>query len=286
VDLIAPARACAIARDPGAMRVEVEGEAGRRSLRARLLVVADGGRSRLRDWLGIRVARHAYGQSAVIANVTPARDHAGVAYERFTPTGPLALLPLGGGRCSLVWTHPPEAVDRLLEMDEATFLRHLGEAFGTRLGRFERVGRRVAYPLERQRANHDVQPRAVLVGNAAHTLHPVAGQGFNLALRDVAALAERLAHAARLGADPGDLALLEDYSAARRPDIDRVERDTDLLARLFVHRLPGLGHARAAGLAALELLPALRRRVAERGMGRGAVRARLAQGLPLTNHPT
>jgi 2-octaprenyl-6-methoxyphenol hydroxylase len=281
VELIAPARATAVQREQGCVVLQTEGPDGDLALRTRLLVVADGTQSRLRGLLDIPVERFGYAQSAVIANVTPTRAHAGIAYERFTDTGPLALLPLSGGRCSLVWTQRAEEAEAVLALDDELFLARLGERFGSRLGRFLRVGERAVYPLERLRARHDVQPRVAVVGNAAHTLHPVAGQGFNLALRDVAVLAEHLSAARRQGRDPGELALLEAYSAERRPDIDRIERYTDLLARVFVPRIPGLGVVRGAGLLALDLLPALRHRLARQSMGLHAARTRLARGLPL-----
>ena len=156
----------------------------------------------MRAALGIGASVSDYGQHAVIAHVDTARFHDYTAYERFTPDGPIAVLPIGEGRSAIVWTLAPEAARRALALDDAAFLAELQAAFGLRLGRFTRVGRRQAYPLALTQAERLTAPRAVILGNAAQSLHPVAGQGFNLALRDVAMLAELLADAG--GGDPGD----------------------------------------------------------------------------------
>ncbi|WP_290648332.1 2-octaprenyl-6-methoxyphenyl hydroxylase [Aquisalimonas sp.] len=251
------------------------------SLTARLLVAADGTRSALRKHLGIDVRDTAYHQCAVVANVTPAQAPNGRAFERFTPEGPLALLPLPGGHCSLVWTVSPERGQRLAGLDDGDFLAALQAAFGYRLGRFLQVGQRFVYPLSLSRSGQRVAERSVLIGNAARTLHPVAGQGFNLALRDVAELAERVHGAALRGEDPGATALLQAYAAARQGDHRRVTLMTDGLVRLFSNRLPGLRFARNVGMVAMELLPAGRARFMRQAMGRGNRLPRLARGLPL-----
>ena len=261
-----------------AARVELDSGA---SLCARLVVAADGTRSALREHLGLQLQETDYGQCGVVANVTPARDPGGEAFERFTPEGPLALLPLPGGHCSLVWTVAPERAEALTSMDEASFLAALQDAFGYRLGRFLRVGRRVSYPLRLSRSARRVTDRGVVIGNAARTLHPVAGQGFNLALRDVAELAERVHRAARAGEDPGHPRLLAEYAAARQRDHRRVTAFTDALVRLFSNRVPGLRLARNAGLMGMELLPGPRDALMRQAMGRGGRLPRLARGLPL-----
>ena len=145
--------------------------------------------------LGFELRRHEYPQSAVVTNVSPERPHRSVAYERFTRTGPLALLPMDPQRCAVVWSVQPDEVDAMLAWSDEVFLEHLQNRFGQRLGRFTRVGRRQAYPLTLTRVREQVRPRLALIGNAAHTVHPVAGQGFNLGLRDVAALAQLLVDA-------------------------------------------------------------------------------------------
>lgn len=278
VELIAPAKVQSITPQARMIRVGLE-DGG--ELSARLLVAADGTHSRLRGLMGVEVEAHDYGQWAVIANVTPERPHRDTAYERFTDQGPIALLPLTGGRCSLVWTHREAELAATEGLDEAGFLAKLQERFGHRLGRFLKVGRRASYPLSLILARRLTSARAVLVGNAAHTLHPVAGQGLNLGLRDVAELAELLAEARAQGGDPGDARLLARYEANRGADLRAVARYTDTLVRLFTAPGRPLAHLRGMGLVALDLIGPLRHLLARHSMGLRASRPRLARGLPL-----
>ncbi|HKX59244.1 MAG TPA: 2-octaprenyl-6-methoxyphenyl hydroxylase, partial [Steroidobacteraceae bacterium] len=222
------ARVSAVTPGADALRLETDGG---QSLHARLVVAADGAQSAVRAALGIGAVVSDYAQHAVIAHVDTTRFHDHTAYERFTSEGPIAVLPIGEGRSAVVWTLAPDAARRALAIDDAMFLSELQAAFGFRLGRFTRVGRRQSYPLALTRAERLTAPRAVILGNAAQSLHPVAGQGFNLALRDVALLAELLADAS--GADPGDPALLGRYAEERAPDRVAVIRFTDALVRGF-----------------------------------------------------
>jgi 2-octaprenyl-6-methoxyphenol hydroxylase len=244
-------------------------------------VAADGGDSPVRRRLGIPVLERGYGHTAVIANLTADRPHRGVAYERFTGSGPLAVLPMTEDRCSLVWTQRDADVPALLALEDREFLGAVQERFGHRLGRLLRVGRRAAYPLRLARVREMVRPRVALIGNAAHTLHPVAGQGFNLGLRDVAELAEALVDARAAGADPGALPVLERFARRRLPDQERVALVTDGLARLFVNPLLPVRLARSLGLVALDLALPLKRAVTRQFMGVGGRRPRLARGVPL-----
>jgi 2-octaprenyl-6-methoxyphenol hydroxylase len=248
--LHAPAQVTAVSQDGARMRVRLEGPNGPLDLSSRLLVAADGAESPVRTMLGVGVTRRDYGQSAIIANVTPGLPHGGRAFERFTAEGPVALLPLGE-RCALVWTVPSRAQEWALGLPEGRFLDELEARFGRRLGRFQRVGHRQAYPLSLVRARRMVEGRAVLLGNAAHAIHPVAGLGFNLALREAAILAEVLAH----GHDPGDRDLLERFEQRIQPYQDRLIAFSDRLPRLFGQRFPGFSHARSLGLLGLDLLP-------------------------------
>ncbi len=250
------------------------------TLRARLLVVADGADSATRRGLGIAVRQRNYGQAAVIANLTPARDHQGTAFERFTADGPLALLPLTAGRCALVRSLPRDQLEAVLALDDAAFRTDVQRRFGWRLGRLLQVGARSAYPLRALQAERLTAPRAVLLGNAAHTLHPVAGQGFNLALRDVARLAEALHQAAIAGTDPGAAGPLEEYQHEARADLRRTMGFTDVLVRGFGGLAP-LAPLRSAALLALDRVPPARRAFARLAMGRAAPLPRLARGLPL-----
>ena len=251
---------------------------GGESVEARLVVAADGAQSAVRAALGVRAGESAYGQQAVIAHVDTARFHDYTAYERFTPDGPIAVLPIGEGRSAIVWSLSPDAARRALALDDRAFLAELQAAFGLRLGRFTRVGLRQAYLLSLTQAERLTAPRAVILGNAAQSLHPVAGQGFNLALRDVALLAELLADA---GGDPGDPALLERYAAERAPDRQAVIRFTDALVRGFGLPLAPLRRARGHGLLLFDLLRPVKHEFARRTMGLAGRQPRLVRGLPL-----
>ena len=248
---------------------------------ARLLVAADGAQSSVRDQLGIHSSRRDYGQTAVIANVTAERGHDNVAYERFTDSGPLALLPMSGQRCALVWTVRSDQSDDIMGLDDAQFLSRLQERFGYRLGRFVKAGQRHAYPLQLLQARESIRPRMALIGNAMHTLHPVAGQGFNLGLRDVAALAEVVMDARRKGLDIGDSAVLARYADWRQADQRRVVAFTDGMIRLFGHSLPPVAWLRDAGMLALDMCPPAKRWFGRLTMGRVGRLPRLARGLKL-----
>ncbi len=249
--------------------------------RARLMVAADGVQSRVREQLGIATRQWDYGQTAVIANVTPDRPHRNVAYERFTDSGPMALLPRTGDHCALVWTLRSDAVEELMQLDDAAFLARLQERFGFRLGRFRRAGSRYAYPLQLLRARQSTAGRLALIGNAVHTLHPIAGQGFNLGLRDVAALAEVVIDAWRDGSDIGGGAVLNRYADWRRADQRRVVAFTDGMVRLFSQNLAPLVALRDAGMLALDLCPPARHAFGRLTMGRAGRLPRLARGLEL-----
>ena len=241
-----------------------------RSLSGQLLVAADGSASALATMCGMHWHREPYAQTALIANVATSEAHRGRAFERFTADGPLALLPMSEGRSALVWCLPPEPAEQAAQWDEATFLARLQQAFGWRLGRFTRCGRRDAYPLALRQAQAHVSHRLVLVGNAAQTLHPIAGQGFNLGLRDVMTLAETLSSAWLSGQDPGGYATLADYQRRRQPDCQATVALTDSLVRLFANRLPSLVAGRNLALMALALLPPLGTPLVRRMLGQVA----------------
>ncbi len=275
-----PARVADVDVVADAVTVSIAADEQVQACRARLLVVADGARSATRAALGIDAGVRDYGQTAVIANVTPQRLHGNVAYERFTPNGPVAFLPMSNGRCSVVWTLPPDDAARVMALDDSGFLAALQDAFGFRLGRLRRCGARHAYPLSLVQARRLTGPRHVVVGNAAHSLHPVAGQGFNLGLRDVAALAEVIADAGDDG-DPGDPRVLRAFAHWRRGDHRRVVGFTDGLIRLFGAEAAPVRAARSAGLIALGLLDGPRSLLARQSMGVAGRLPRLARGVPL-----
>ncbi len=251
------------------------------SLSASLVVGADGAASFVREAVGIAAQEHDYGQTAVVCNITPSVPHEGRAYECFTTTGPFAVLPHRGDRCGLVWClRGPEAAEKL-ELADDEFLSAAQARFGDELGDFVRVGRRSSYPLRQVRAERDTAQRTVLLGNAAHAIHPIGAQGFNLGLRDVAVLAELLAEARRSGGDPGDAGLLKEYHGWRRFDQSNTIGWSDALARLYAKPGTGVRLARSAGLIANRLIRPLRRQTAVRAMGYHGRIPRLALGEPL-----
>jgi len=258
--------------------VDLMTDSGQHSISTRLLVAADGANSPTRSKMNITVRKEDYGQHALIANVTPAQAHDNRAFERFTADGPVALLPLSQARCALVWTQTPEAAADTLAFSDKEFLSALEEHFGHRLGRFIKTGKREVYPLKLMLAERLTGRRSLLIGNAAHTLHPVAGQGLNLALRDVAVLAELLAKTS----DPGAAALMQEYEQARSPDIAATARYTDGLLRLFTNPWRPLGHARSLSLTLMDRVPFIKHRVARVGMGyRSQLRGPLFRGASL-----
>ena len=273
-----------IARSRRGLRLALAGaaaDAGTRSLEVQAVVAADGGQT---AWcaadLGAVEVRE-YAQAALGAELRGERDHQGVAYERFTPEGPIALLPMQGRHCALVWTLAPKRGKALRCASETTFLDELHRSFGDRLGRFVGVRRRELFPLRRVRARTARDSRIFLIGSAANTLHPVAGQGLNLGLRDAAALAEVFVEAERAGEDPGAPRCFERYRARRRSDHARIGRATDLLARVFLPRTRCLAALRGAALVGLDLAAPVKRGFARHAMGLGVPQSRLVRGLSL-----
>ena len=243
------------------------------ALKAKLVVLADGGRSGIKQQLGIADAIHDYEQTAIIANVRMSKPHQGWAYERFAADGPMALLPLAGRDMALVWTRTNEQAATDAVLGDAEFLQAIQKSFGNRAGRFQKVGERFAYPLKKVRSKEQVRRNLVLLGNTAHYLHPVAGQGYNLAIRGVMSLAEALAAGAQEAASqgrnfhPGELPLLEKWQAQRSNDQNNVIGFSHGLIALFANDTPLLGHARAAGLIGLNLTAPLRRWITAKAMG-------------------
>lgn len=275
-----PARITAVAQSDDRRIVTVDGEGDARRLSCQLLVAADGARSSVREQLGIGARFVDYGQHAVIGNLQPGLPHANRAFERFTDDGPLALLPVADDRASFVWTLQPNDADLAMELDDHAFLLRLQEAFGFRLGRFSRIGARARYPLTLSKANSLMVERGVVVGNAAHGLHPVAAQGFNLGLRDVAALSECV-HDAMAEGDIGAAPVLERYVDWRRADQKKLTYFTDGLVRLFGSRRRSLRLMRDLGMLGFDLLPGVRRQFARHTMGLAGKLPRLSRGVPL-----
>lgn len=279
---ICPARIVAVESGPDRSLLEVDEVGGRRALSCTLLVAADGARSSLRELLGIGASSVDYGQTALTGNLLPERPPANRAFERFTDTGALALLPIADARAAFVWILPRVEAEAAAGLGDEALLERLQEVFGWRLGRFRRIGRRAAYPLSLTRAARLWAPRAVLVGNAAHGLHPVAAQGFNLGMRDVAALCDLIADAAADGRDIGHAELLREYENWRRADHRKVVWFTDGLVRLFGSRRPAVRFLRSVGMLGFDLVPGIRGVFARHTMGLAGRLPRLARGVPLS----
>ncbi len=242
-------------------------------LRARLVVACDGARSPLREEAGIGTVRWSYRQSGIVATVAFERDHGGRAEEHFLPSGPFAILPLTGRRASIVWTEGTQAAEALLQLDEEDVHDEMQRRFGYHLGIVTLESRPKAYPLSFAIARSFVAPRLALVGDAAHVVHPIAGQGLNLGLRDAAALADAVVDAARLGLDPGAGDVLQGYERSRRFDTLLMGAVTDGLNRLFSNDLTPVRMARDLGLGIVDRLPGLKRRFIREA-------AALSPGLP------
>jgi 2-octaprenyl-6-methoxyphenol hydroxylase len=274
-----PARAEEVAITADAAELTVTGEGGERQrVTARLLVGADGADSQIRALAGMGARVEDYDQVAVVANVAADRPRQGTAYERFTRGGPLAVLPLYDGSLAVIWARSPQEAQELLAMDDAAYLSCLQREFGWRAGRFVRAGRRGSYPLKLTRATSTVATRAVLIGNAAQALHPVAGQGFNLGLRDAAMLAEAVAGAP---GDAGSADRLRRFEQWRSRDRSALVQFTDGLVRLFADTRPGAGLLRNLGLLMFDLFPPAKSALARVSAGVGGPAPRLARGLPL-----
>jgi 2-octaprenyl-6-methoxyphenol hydroxylase len=283
LDVFCPAEVTLIKTGGQSVSVEIAAAGGRTSIDAKLIVAADGAQSAVRSAFGVPASARDYEQTAVITTVLPQRFHDNVAYERFTPEGPLALLPLDGGRCTLVLTLNTDTAHSALAWSDQEFLAEVQRRFGFRLGRFLKVGRRVPYPLSLTRAMRVSAPRCIIMGNAAQSLHPVAGMGFNLGLRDVATLAELIAERAAKGdADPGSPVLLAEYDAWRAADRRSVIAFTDGLVRVFSNPLRSVRRLRNLGLLAFDLLPPAKDALSRLSTGGSGRVPKLARGVALT----
>jgi 2-octaprenyl-6-methoxyphenol hydroxylase len=254
---------------------------GAPSVRARLLVAADGARSALRGFAGITTVGWDYGQSAIVATIAHERDHSGRAEQHFLPAGPFAMLPLPGRRSSIVWSEPAKEAEMLLALEPDDFKRELEYRFQHRLGEIEPVSSPRAFPLGFRIARRFVGSRLALIGDAAHLVHPLAGQGLNLGLRDVAALAELLVRQMRLGLDPGGPDVLAEYEQARRFDVAASGLGMDAMSRLFSNDVSVLRGLRDLGLRLVDRTPALKRYFIEEAGGALGAAPRLLRGLAI-----
>lgn len=264
ITVLAPANVTAMTRDGTGADLTLDDG---RVLRCSLVVACDGFRSGVRDMAGIGHRTIAYGQTGIVCTVEHERDHRGIAHERFLPGGPFAILPVPGNRSSLVWTEKDAIAERVLQLEPEVFLEEIAWRFGEFLGALKVTGPVWSYPLTLVLADQTTAPRLVLVGDAAHRIHPIAGQGYNLGIRDIAVLAEVLGANRRLGLDPGDAVALADYARRRRMDTFSLVAVTDGLNRLFSNAIPPVALARDLGLAAVERIPPLKRLFMRHAMG-------------------
>jgi 2-octaprenyl-6-methoxyphenol hydroxylase len=274
-----PARLVGLMSDDNAVNVSIKHKDDSLCLSAKLLVGADGGNSSVRKLLDIAQQVTEYGQTALVTTVKTSLPHRNIAYERFTESGPLAFLPVGKNQCSVVWTRSNEDADSLISGSEGDFLEALQQCFGYRLGQLSLIAQRRAFPVSLVRADRMQSGRAVIIGNAVHQLHPVAGQGFNLGLRDVVQLADMILKQHGQGEDIGSATFLNEYVVAREQDHRQTITFTDTLVKLFSNDWLALAAARNIGLAVLDHVPAAKALLSRHAMG-------LAQRLPrLGNRP-
>ena len=286
ITVLAPAKVQSMQLQQHRQRIECEIRGEMRIVEAKLAIAADGARSTLRQSAGIGASSWDYEQVALVSNVLSQHFHDHVAYERFTNDGPLALLPLTEGRLGVVWTFNPQTANEMTALSDAEFLARLQDTFGFRLGRFTRVGQRQLYPLSLTRSDEYVAERLAIVGNAAQTLHPIAGQGFNLGLRDAVSLAEVLADGLASGStdfDAGDGMWLQRYREWRAADRSNIVRFTDGLVRLFSQPLGPIKLLRNAGMLAFDLMPAAKDALSQLSLGAAGRVPRLARGAPLSD---
>ncbi|ALG68000.1 2-octaprenyl-6-methoxyphenyl hydroxylase [Beggiatoa leptomitoformis] len=281
--VFAPAQVTQVCFNEQYIELQLQHQAQTQLLQTRLLVIAEGGQSKIRDYVGIEAHESAYGQTAITCNVTLSQAHHHIAYERFTPTGPLALLPLENRDCSLIWTVSSDDTVRALALNDADFLQVIQQAFGWRAGQFIHTGQRVAYPLRLVRTESSDYPRLTVIGNAAHTLHPIAGQGFNLGLRDVASLAQAIIETLQAGnVDIGDITTLDCYQQYQQPDQNRVTTLTNQMVKVFSNDFFPLQVARNLGILTVDAIPLLKQIVIQQMTGLNGHPSRLLMGMPLT----
>ena len=281
IDFICPAQVTAVDMQENHVTVEVHDADKSTSINGKLLVAADGSQSRVCEILHVGSVVKDYRQTAIVTNVTTGKAHSNTAYERFTVHGPSALLPMPEQRCAVVATVKTENTEAILGMADNDFLRQLQARFGYRLGVFRKPGTRKSYPIKLITAREQVRERLVILGNAAHTIHPNAAQGFNLCLRDTAGLAEVLVPALRMGADPGQRQLLNRYRDLRARDQRNIIRFTDGLASMFYNDLPHRVMGRNLAMLCIDICPLLKRSFMRRAMGISGHQPALVRGVPL-----
>jgi len=281
VELICPAELKNFQRTDSGLTLEISRSDNTETLSTGLLVGADGSRSLVRRLAGINTKERDFKQTAIVANITTQKPNRSTAYERFTPHGPVALLPIDKNRSVLVLTISKDNAERYLTMSDRQYIKVIETEFGRRLGKIEQIGQRRSYPIVFIEAIEQYQEQLILLGNAAHTIHPNAAQGFNLGLRDVAGLAECIFAGIEKGLGIEDVSILENYIKLRFSDQQRVIRFTNGLASSFYNQLPLLGSARNLAMLLVDSIPDLKASFAEKAMGIAGLQPRLVRGLQL-----
>jgi len=281
IDLICPAKLEQLDISSNSAKVTITKDNELLELETKLIIGADGANSKVRELLDIESTTKDYQQTAITSNVTPGKPHNNVAYERFTQHGPIAVLPMTDNRCSLVLTVEADQAENVLAMGDETFLTYLEEEFGFRTGGFVKTSKRFSFPLNLMKIKEHYKHRAVIIGNAAHTLHPIAGQGFNLGLRDVSTLAEIIVDGIKNNQDIGSTNLLSDYQAQRQSDQQKVARITDNLANIFSNEFYPLAKMRSKGLLLTDLMPGTKHFLAKEAMGISGRLPKLSRGVAL-----
>jgi len=293
LELFCPASVKSLTVHPDQAELTILHNGSERSLTAKLIVAADGSPSSIGHLLGEKRIKRRYGQTAIISTIISRQSHNNTAFERFTDSGPLAMLPntapqdwpdasYNEQRWSMVWSARDDQVEEIMALNERQFLTALELRLGRRIAPLLAASKRIAYPLRVDYLRDHVRHRAAFIGNAAHAIHPVAGQGFNLGLRDVAFLAETIADALNNSADVGEMDRLSHYSNLRKPDYLKVIATTDALVESFSNNLTSLVVLRNLGLATLERLPPLRHLLAKQMMGTSGKQSKLASGIALS----
>lgn len=280
IKVFAPSRLTSIEHAENAVIATLDSDEGNISIQGQLLVAADGDNSFVRNYMEISPIQFAYKQFAVICNIELENTHNNIAYERFTKTGPMALLPMTQQRSALVWTVSEDKKDALLSLSDEDFCKQAQDHFGYRAGRFKRTGKVSAFPLNMSFAHQSVKQRVVLIGNAAHTLHPIAGQGFNLGIRDVAVLGDVIASASQENTDLIDV--LSRYTQWRKKDQWSVTLATDFLVRIFGQHHPAITVARNCGMLMMDVMPPLKHMMSRHAMGISGRAPSLLRGIPLS----
>jgi len=276
VDYLCPAKIETLQQSADKISLSLSLPDSKTEISCKLLVVADGTNSGLREQLGIKTTLVDYAQTAIVTNITPELSHNDTAYERFTDSGPVAFLPLAQNRCKVVFTVSDNQSDHYLSLRNEEFIREIQSRFGRRLGRLSKVGKRVSYPLKQVLAEQQLEGRALLLGNSAHTIHPNGAQGFNLCLRDVASLAETIF--APMANDPGDRQLLESYIVSRQSDQKRVSRSTHALASWFYNKHTVKAACRNLAMTFVDLIPPAKLNLIRQGTGIWGRQAELVRG--------